>query len=265
MKRRNQDANEMSLTGHLKELRKVLLVSAYAIAAGTVAGWILSPYVYQFLAAPAVKLQMVTFITLAPMEPILVKLKMALVIGFFVALPVIFWQLWSFILPALKQTEKRYVYTVAPWSIVLFIAGAAFCYYVVLPIGLRFFLSSFQGVQAENNYSIAAYLSFVLTFLVGFGFIFQLPVVLLQLIKFGFLSPYTLAKYRKYAFFGIVVAAVLISPTPDLWTQFLMIGPMYILYEVSIRLGQRLIKEKEKREAKKAKASDAPKKGGACE
>jgi len=238
VRRRKKPNAEMPLLDHLKELRKVFIISAYAIAFGTVVGWALSDYAYAFLAEPIRGINEVSFITTTPMEPILVKLKISLVVGLVIACPIVIWQVWSFILPALKQNEKKYVYIIVPWSILLFIGGVAFSFYMVLPVGLKFLL--FAGGEAVDSTPFvtkSSYLNFILTFMISFGLVFQLPIVLLLLIRLGYLSPNTLAKHRRWAFFFIIVIAVLISPTPDLATQFLMAGPMYLLYEASIWLG----------------------------
>ncbi|RNC29615.1 MAG: Sec-independent protein translocase protein TatC [Candidatus Dichloromethanomonas elyunquensis] len=242
---------EMPLFEHLKELRKVLLFSAYAIALGTITGWVLSDEVYHFLAQPLSGLRDVHFITITPMEPVFVKLQVSVVFGVLVALPIVMWQIWSFILPALNKNEKKYLYLTVPWSIILFIGGAAFCYYFVLPVGLKFLLFAGGGaVESTPFVTKSSYLSFIITFLLCFGVVFQLPIVLLLLIRLGYLSPKTLAKHRKWAFFIIVILAVIISPTPDLLTQLLMAGPMYLLYEISIWLGYLVVRNKRKKQAK---------------
>lgn len=247
MRRRKKQINEMPLLDHMKELRKVLLVSAYAIAFGTIVGWTISDMAYRFLALPITGIEGVSFITTTPMEPVLVKLKISLVVGIVVALPIVLWQIWSFVLPALKKNERKYLYIIVPSSVLLFLGGAAFSFFVVLPIGLKFLLFVGGGaVESTPFVTKSSYLNFILTFLLSFGVVFQLPIVLLLLIKLGYLEPQTLAKYRKYAFFIIIVIAVLISPTPDIMTQFLMAGPMYMLYELSIWLGFLLIRKNKK-------------------
>ncbi|HHV64551.1 MAG TPA: twin-arginine translocase subunit TatC [Peptococcaceae bacterium] len=247
MRRRKSYTAEMPLMDHLKELRKVLLVSAYAIAFGTVLGWALSDYAYSYLARPISGIDEVSFITTTPLEPILVKLKISLVVGVVAALPIIFWQVWSFVLPALKKNEKKYLYIIVPNSLILFVCGAAFAFYFVLPVGLKFLLfAGGTAVESTPFVTKSSYLNFILTFVLSFGLVFQLPVVLLLLIRLGFMSPKTLAKYRKWAFFLILILAVLISPTPDIPTQFLMAGPMYLLYELSIWLGFLVARRKNK-------------------
>ncbi len=247
MRRRKTQNAEMPLLGHIKELRKVMLISAYTIAAGTILGWVLSDYTYRFLAQPMEAVQGVRFITTTPMESIYVKLRISLVLGIVISLPIILWQVWSFILPALKKHEKKYLYFIVPWSLILFVGGSAFSYYLVLPTGLKFLMVVGGGaVDYIPFVTKSSYLNFILSFMLTFGLVFQLPVVLLLLMRLGIITPRALAKFRKWAFFIIVILAVIISPTPDLATQFLMAGPMYMLYELSIWLGYLAIRKKQK-------------------
>lgn len=245
MRRRPRGDVNLPLLEHVKALRKVLIISAYAIALGTVAGWFLSDWGFAFLARPVVQLDKVSFITTTPLEPVLVKVKVALVIGIVFALPVLMWQIWGFILPALKQNERRLLYFIVPSSILLFVGGAAFCFFLVLPVGIKFLLFAGSGGVASTPFvTKTSYLSFLLTFLLTFGLVFQLPVVLIILVRMGLVSPRTLAKKRRWALFIIIVLAAVVAPTPDLFTLALMAGPMYLLYEISIWLGYLAVRKK---------------------
>lgn len=245
MRRRPRGDVNLPLMEHVKVLRRVLIISAYAIALGTVIGWFLSDWGFAFLARPVVLLNKVSFITTTPMEPVLVKVKVALVIGIVFALPVLMWQIWSFVLPALKQNERKILYLVVPSSIFLFIGGAAFCFYLVLPVGIKFLLLAGSGGVASTPFvTKTSYLSFLLTFLLTFGLVFQLPIVLIILMRIGLVSPQTLAKKRRWALFIIIILAAVLAPTPDLFTQALMAGPMYLLYEISIWLGYLAVRKK---------------------
>lgn len=133
MRRRKRLDENMPLMEHISALRKVLLFAAYGIVLGTVVGWIYSDPVYRFLANPVLQIGTVDFITTTPMEPIMVKLKVSLVVGVVLALPIIFWQIWSFVLPALKQNEKKYLYMIVPSSLILFVAGLAFAFSLLFP------------------------------------------------------------------------------------------------------------------------------------
>ncbi|OLN31602.1 twin-arginine translocase subunit TatC [Desulfosporosinus metallidurans] len=249
MRRRKRQLNEgnLPLMEHVIALRKVLVISAYAIAFGAIVGWFISDLTFTYLATPVTKLKDIMFITTTPMEPMLVKLKVSLFVGMVIALPIIIWQIWSFVLPALKQNERKYLYIIVPSSLLLFLAGAALCFYVVLPIGIRFLLmAGGGGVQSTPFVTKTSYLSFLVTFLLTFGLVFQLPIVLLILIRIGVLSPKTLAKKRRWAVLAIVILAAVVAPTPDLFTQLLMAGPMYLLYEISIWLGYLVVRRTEK-------------------
>ncbi|WP_088189458.1 twin-arginine translocase subunit TatC [Desulfosporosinus sp. FKA] len=238
MRRRSRGDGNMPLLEHVLALRKVLVIAAYAIAIGTVLGWFFSDQTFAYLAHPVTRLKNITFITTTPMEPMLVKLKVSLLVGVTLALPVILWQVWAFILPALKQNERKYLYMVVPSSLLLFICGAALCFFVVLPVGIKFLLYAGGGaVQSTPFVTKTSYLGFLITFLGTFGLVFQLPIVLLILIRIGLLSPRTLAKKRRWALLIIIILAAIVSPTPDLFTQFLMAAPMYLLFEISIWLG----------------------------
>lgn len=247
MRRRKQEDDTMPLMEHIRALRKVLIFSAYAIALGTMLGWAFSDKVFAYVARPIVALTGVSFVTTTPMEPMMVKLKVSLMVGVIVALPILLWQIWSFILPALKQTERKYLFMIMPSSLILFALGAAFSFYFVIPIGMKYLLFVGSGaVQSTSLLTKTSYLSFIITFILTFGFVFQMPVVLLLLIRLGILSPKTLAKKRKWALFIIIALAMLISPTPDPLTQVLMAGPMYLLYEISIWLGYLVARSREK-------------------
>ncbi|MEA4902586.1 twin-arginine translocase subunit TatC [Desulfitobacterium sp.] len=246
MRRRKVKDDNMPLMEHIRALRKVLVVSAYGIALGSVLGWAFSDKIYEYLASPVLDLISVSFVTTTPMEPIMVKLKVSIVTGIVVALPILLWQLWSFILPALKQNEKKYLYIIVPSSLVLFVLGAAFGFYFVLPIGVKFLLFTGGSIPSTTMVTQSSYLSFLITFILVFGILFQLPVVLLLLIRMGIVRPQTLAKKRKWAFFGIVAVTMFVSPTPDVVTQFLMAGPVYLLYEISIWLGYIVVKNRDK-------------------
>ncbi len=249
MRRRKRQLNEanLPLMEHLKALRKVLVISAYAIALGSIIGWLVSDQVFAYFARPVTVLEKITFITTTPLEPMLVKLKVAVVTGVVLALPILLWQIWSFVLPALKQNERKYLFIIVPSSVLLFLGGASLCFFIVMPLGIKFLLFVGGGaVQSTPFLTKTSYLSFLLAFLMTFGLVFQLPIVLLILIRIGVLTPQMLAQKRRWAVLSMVILAVVVSPTPDLVTQLLMAGPMYLLYEVSIWLGYLIVRRRDR-------------------
>lgn len=236
----------MSLIQHLLELRKVLMVSAYAIAAGSIVGWLVSIPMFEFLTHPVAGLATTKFVTTTITEPITVKLKVSLLAGVIIALPVVAWKIWSFVVPALKKNERRFFYVLVPFSILLFLAGAAFAFYVVLPIGIRFLLFVNSGVRYEPLVSQSSYLSFILKLLLSFGLGFELPVAVLIAVRLNIFTPQWLAQKRKYALIAIVALVAFISPTPDIPSQLLMACPIYLLYEASIWLSYLSVRKRRK-------------------
>ncbi|HDI78297.1 MAG TPA: twin-arginine translocase subunit TatC, partial [Desulfobacteraceae bacterium] len=159
-------------------------------------------------------------------------IKTAFVGGIVISSPFIFHQLWLFIAPGLYQHEKRYLIPFVLSSSLLFLAGTLFAYFVVFPFGFKFFLG-FANDYIQALPSVKQYFSFSIKLLLAFGLIFQLPVVVFFISKMGLLGPDTLKKNRKYALLLIFVIAAILTP-PDVITQFMMAGPLLILYEISI-------------------------------
>ena len=170
---------------------------------------------------------------LAPTEAFFVRLKVAALAGVFLSLPVMLYQLWRFVSVGLTPTERRYSLSLVPAALALFVSGAAFAFLVILPIGVRFLLS-YQTPDLVPMISVQAYTSFVTAFVLAFGLLFQLPVVILFLARLGVVTPASLAAGRKYALLAIVTASAVLTPGGDVVSQMLMAVPTYILYEVSI-------------------------------
>ncbi|MDA8441503.1 MAG: twin-arginine translocase subunit TatC [Peptococcaceae bacterium] len=243
----DRETKAMSLVAHLKELRKVLIISAYAILIATVVGFFLTDPLFGYLTRPLQLLgSRATFVTMTVTEPIMVKLKVSVLAGILMSLPVVVWQLWSFILPALKKNERKYVYIIAPVSILLFFAGVAFAFYFALPVGLKVLLFIQSGVAYQPLVTQSSYFGFLLGFLLTFGLVFELPVVLLALVRLGVITPQFLSKNRKYAIFIIAIISAIAPPVQDLFSLLLFAGPMYLLYEVSIWLSYLVVRRRNK-------------------
>jgi len=226
----------MPLMGHLTDLRQVLLISsaAFVIAAGGLMFY--ADQMLKFLLIPLYQLH-VTPIQIRPMEYLFAMLKISTLGGVMVALPIFFWQGYRFIKPALKPNEGRYLFLLTPIAVLLFAGGVVFGYMTAYKVALRFLVLLGQGV-AVPYISISEFINFTISFLVPFGLIFEMPLIVIFLTGIGVITPAFLAGKRKYAFFVTFVAAIVLVPDPSLLTQSILAVPMYLLFEVSVLLSR---------------------------
>lgn len=169
-------------------------------------------------------------------EPFFTALKVSFFTGFIISLPVIFWQLWLFISPGLYDNERKMVLPFAFFATLMFLMGASFCYYIVIPFGFEF-LINFGSTLFTALPSIGEYVGFFTKLLFGFGLAFELPVVTFFLASIGLATDRTLIDFFKYAIILIFMVSALLTP-PDVLTQFLMAGPLILLYGVSILIAR---------------------------
>jgi len=229
----------MTLVQHLDELRRRLIISAIAVAVGSVAGFVLFRPILDVLQEPyreAVESLPNTItedlIVTTPTEPFLAFLKIGLFTGLMLALPVILYQVWRFITPGLTVRERRLAIPFVLSSLVLFAAGTVFAF-AILPRGLAF-LFSFGGDSLVPLLTIDRYLSFLFFLILAFGLSFELPLVLLFLTGIRVITSAQLRRWRRYAALGTVIFAAVATPTQDPYTMLLMWVPLYLLYEGAI-------------------------------
>ena len=220
------DDGSMSLIAHLTELRSRLIKCLVATALGSCVGYFFIQDIMHYLTLPAGKLYY-----MQPAEAFFTYLKVACVAGFLLALPIIFWQVWRFFLPALTSRERMVLGIVVPASVVLFFCGLAFSFFLVLPAGIKFFLG-FGNTELEALLSVNKYFDFVIMFVLPFGFIFELPLVMTIMGKMGLITSAFLKKYQRIIIFLSFVVGALITPTPDVFTQSMIALPIIVLYEV---------------------------------
>ena len=219
---------EMTLVGHLSELRQRIVWSVAALIVGTLAAYFYIDELMRFVTAPAGKLYF-----MAPAEGFFAYLKLAVFAGFLIALPIILWQLWLFIAPALTGKEKKWALIMVPGSTILFFTGVAFAYLFVWPSAVKFFLG-FGSESLQPMLSLGQYLSVLISFILPFGVIFNLPLALLVLAKIGIISSKFLAKQRRVMIVVAFIIGGIITPTPDIFSQTMMAIPILVLYEASI-------------------------------
>lgn len=217
----------LPLLDHLEELRRRILYGLAALLVCAIGAWFVSGPVLDLLTRPVERL-----VFLSPPEAFVTRLKAALVTGAFIAGPFLFYHFWRFVRPALLPGESRYVLLAVLFSTLFLAGGVLFGFFVVLPIGVRFFLG-FEGPRLEAMISIGRYVGFAAQILLATGLIFQLPVAIFFLTKLGIVTPRSLRRNRRHAIIGVFILAAVLTP-PDVFTQLLLAGPMIVLFELSI-------------------------------
>lgn len=235
------DEKSMSIVEHLGEFRRVLVISFISIVVVSFASYFLWGEKLFDLATDPLKGYDLSLVYITIPEAFITKVKISLVAGVVIASPIVLWQIWSYIVPALHKNERRAVLTLFPASLVLFIIGILFAYFVVFRFAANFLLLV-AGEGLTAMISVSRYVSFLLTFLLPFGIIFQLPLVVMFLTRAGVLSPSYLLKHRKIVAVSSFVIGAILTP-PDLISQVLMAGVLLGLYEISIFVS-RLVKPK---------------------
>jgi sec-independent protein translocase protein TatC len=231
--RRLRHGEEATLVEHLDELRSRIFVSLGAIAIGVAVAFAFHHRLIRWLEQPLPAARR-HLITLGVAEPFLTSMKVALMAGFALALPVVLWQLWSFLAPAVEEHAERLVLMFVLLATALLVAGVAFGYWLVLPQAIHF-LTNFD--KSVYNVQIRArdYFSFVITVLIAVGLVFELPIFVLALVRLGVLSTRTLRRNRRLGYFIVAIVAVLL-PGVDPVTTTLEAIPLMVLYEGSIWL-----------------------------
>ncbi|MFH1681389.1 MAG: twin-arginine translocase subunit TatC [Candidatus Eisenbacteria bacterium] len=219
----------MPFLEHLEELRSVLLQSALAVACLALGGWFVSEPALDLLTRPVGSL-----VFLGPTEAFTLRLKIALLLGFFAALPFVLYKVWRFVAPGLFERERRIIVLIVGASTLLFVAGAAFGFFVLVPIAIRFLLG-FGTETLLPMISAGNYFSFVTKLLIGFGVVFQLPLAVSLLTYLGVLRPEWLLRKWRYAIVLIAAASAVLTP-PDIASQILMGVPVLALYFLSTLL-----------------------------
>jgi sec-independent protein translocase protein TatC len=256
------DLPGMSLMEHLDELRKRIVRSAIFLGLGFLAAWAFHDRFVGFIQAPLNHIGKSLVFT-HPMDPLNLDLQVSLVGGAILASPFILFQVWMFIAPGLYQKERRFVIPFMGATVGLFLTGAAFGYYYVLPGALKILIVDF-GHNFTSMVTIEEYSSFFLSIILGLGISFEMPILIFFLALFGIVSPRFLWKNIRYAILAVFLVAAIITPSPDPWTMCIYAVPMLILYLIGIGVAwwvhpsHRRAKEEKKKakeEAKKAKES----------
>ena len=277
----SETKNEMSFLNHLEVLRWTLVRSALAVFAGGIIAFIMKDFIFNSIILAPKDPSFVTYRFLCSVSqsfgtnglcideiPFIVQSRTmagqfsahiwtSIVFGFIAAFPFIVWEIWKFIKPALYDTEMKNARSFIIITSFLFFLGILFGYYVITPLSINFLGSYRVAEEVRNNFDLSSYTGLLKASCLSSGFIFELPIVIYFLTKMGLVTPEFLKEYRKYALVMVLILAAIITP-PDIISQIIVAIPMVTLYEISIRISARIIKNEKKKKDKEYKKTDKP-------
>lgn len=233
-------ARQMTLLDHLDELRKRLIVVSVAVLVTTLLSFAFATQLVDILAQPIGGVEVLQSIDVT--ENISVFMKVSLMGGMILSMPVILYQIIAFIVPGLEPNEKRILFIAIPAAMALFLSGVAFAYFVMMPRAVPF-LMSFLGIRTAPRPQ--TYFSFITRLIFWIGVSFELPLIMALLARLGAINPQFLLKNARYAVVIIAIAAALITPTPDPLNMSLVMAPLLVLYALGIILAKMLYRPRE--------------------
>lgn len=220
------------LIEHLDELRSRLIAVLAAVTLLACGSYVFVDRIIEWLAKPVG-----SFVFFSPTGAFMVRLNISLVLGAFLAVPIMIYEVWRFVGVALAPSQRRMIFSLLPASYALFLAGAACAWIVVIPTAVQFLLG-FATVSLKPLLSIEAYVSFLAWLTLAFGLMFQLPIIVLFLIRAGIATPQQLGAYRRHVLLGLAIAAALFTPGPDFFSQMALLAPTYLLFEMSLLIAR---------------------------
>jgi len=227
------EKGEMSFLEHLEEFRWRILYLLIGVFIGTIVAWIFIDFLIDHVLLIPAKKANINLQNLKPFGQLFLYFQVAIIGGLVISIPNVFYQIWKFISPALKENEKKYVTAIVFFSSICFISGIVFAYFVMLPLTLAF-AAKFGTTAIENNFAINEYFSIIISVMLAAGVIFELPMLSFFLSKLGILTPKFMRKYRRHSIVGILLVAAVLTPGTDPLAQVLLAIPLVLLYEISI-------------------------------
>lgn len=270
MAKRERNRKELAFWGHLEELRMHIIRSVLYITAGAVVGWVKRPAVVDIMRRPAeigakaVGINHLAFRVFEPIGGFMIAVQVAVLVGFCLAFPLLLWELWRFLEPALEDHERKYALWVLPSAVGLFACGVAFCYWVA-PAAWAYLFSIDKSLGVVPERTLQPYLTFMLRFMLGFGLGFELPLVVVFLNLIGVVSTQWLLQYWRHAVVVIFVFAAIVSPTWDPLNMTIMALPLVVLYALSVLLIWAIRRPGEKAREAAARRAAAATEGEAAE
>lgn len=244
-KGKKYDEKKMPFLEHLEELRWTILKSIIAVLVGAVGCFIFHRQIVDFLRYPGPEDLKLIYLSLT--EGFMIYIKVSIFAGLVVALPFVTYEFWKFVVPGLLDKERKLVPPIVFFTVLCFLVGGAFAYLIIIPFAIKFLLG-FQTEYLQATITIGKYLGFVVTLILVFGVVFELPVLSFFLSKIGLLTPDFLRSKRRYGIVTIFIIAAMLTP-PDVMTQLMLAFPLIALYEISIWVSAVVAKQKAEREA----------------
>jgi sec-independent protein translocase protein TatC len=263
-----ESGGEMSFIGHLEELRWHVIRAAGSILVFAIIAFAYIKEIYHYVIIAPAKPDFWTYRMLCKLaekveydelcikalnfnlqaigvgDQFTMSMTSSVIVGLVFAFPYAFWELWSFVKPGLKASERKSARGAVFYVTFLFLSGVFFGYFIVTPLAVNFLANFTLDESIINEFSIASYISLVATLTLACGVAFQLPVVVFVLSKVGVLTPEFMREYRKHSMIVILIVAAVITPSPDIYSQILVAIPLFLLYEISIFVSGRVAKEK---------------------
>lgn len=235
---------KLGLGEHLLAMRQTIVIITIAIFSSFVLlFYFFSQPLVDFILQPVLQ-RGISVIAIKVSESLMMRMKTCLVAAIIISMPVIIWQIWRFAGPALYPSEKKIVRGLFVLMVLMFIIGIVFSYVTVFPLAIDLFYEASEGV-ATAMWSVEGYFNFVLSFVLPFGLMFEMPVVIFILARNGKVTSRSLSKSRKYFILGAAVVAAILTP-PDVVSQVLLLLPLLALYEISVIIAKTVrVKNKE--------------------
>lgn len=225
--------SEMTFLEHLEELRWRLIYSLIGVVVATIICAVFIDFLVDVILLKPAKDAGVPLQNLRPFGQIFMYFQVALIGGIVLSIPNLFYQIWKFIAPALRHSERKHILSIVIYSSFCFIVGIIFAYFVMLPMTMGF-AAKFGTKTISNNFAIDEYMSIIISVMLAAGFVFELPMISFFLSKLGILTPKFMRKYRKHAIVIIMVLAAFLTPGTDPVSQLVLAVPLVLLYEISI-------------------------------
>ncbi len=229
----NENGSEMSFLDHLEELRWRLIYALIGVVLGTIIAWLFIDQLVDVVLLKPARDSGADLQNLKPFGQLFLYVQIAIIAGVIISIPNIFYQLWSFVSPALRSHEKKYILAIVIFSSVCFLLGITFAYFIMLPMALKF-AEQFGTEAIKNEFAIDEYMNIIISVMLAAGIVFELPMVSFFLSRLGILTPEFMKKFRRHSIVIILFLAAILTPGADPVSQLILAVPLVLLYEISI-------------------------------